>query len=226
MKNYYTTLSEEILSLAKSGKDTVTLRRQLFYIRQAKLEKSLNTDDLKKTFWINIYNAFYLINLKETKQGKEIFNLKRIKIARAVFSLNDIEHGILRKYKFRIGFGYITNPFYSDFIKTLAVNKVDYRIHFALRSINLEKKTIDYFDCEEIEKQLTIVTKDFIRLETEFDNESKTIRASDFLLSYLRDFGGKKSVKKLLETVFERDLNEYKLRFKTYKRTEKLQRVS
>lgn len=226
MKNYYTTLSEEILSLAKSGKDTVTLRRQLFYIRQAKLEKSLNTDDLKKTFWINIYNAFYLINLKETKQGKEIFNLKRIKIARAIFSLNDIEHGILRKYKFRIGFGYITNPFYSDFIKTLAVNKVDYRIHFALRSINLEKKTIDYFDCEEIEKQLTIVTKDFICLETEFDNESKTIRASDFLLSYLRDFGGKKSVKKLLETVFERDLNEYKLRFKTYKRTEKLQRVS
>nr|WP_315179621.1 DUF547 domain-containing protein [uncultured Flavobacterium sp.] len=226
MKNYYTTLSEEILSLAKSGKDTVTLRRQLFYIRQAKLEKSLNTDDLKKTFWINIYNAFYLINLKETKQGKEIFNLKRIKIARAIFSLNDIEHGILRKYKFRIGFGYITNPFYSDFIKTLAVNKVDYRIHFALRSINLEKKTIDYFDCEEIEEQLTIVTKDFICLETEFDNESKTIRASDFLLSYLRDFGGKKSVKKLLETVFERDLNEYKLRFKTYKRTEKLQRVS
>jgi hypothetical protein len=226
VKNYYTTLSEEILSLAKSGKDTVTLRRQLFYIRQAKLEKSLNTDDLKKTFWINIYNAFYLINLKETKQGKEIFNLKRIKIARAIFSLNDIEHGILRKYKFRIGFGYITNPFYSDFIKTLAVSKVDYRIHFALRSINLEKKTIDYFDCEEIEEQLTIVTKDFICLETEFDNESKTIRASDFLLSYLRDFGGKKSVKKLLETVFERDLNEYKLRFKTYKRTEKLQRVS
>lgn len=226
MKNYYTTLSEEILSVAKSGKDTLPLRRQLFYIRQAKLEKSLNTDDLKKTFWINIYNAFYLITLKETKQGKEIFNLKRIKIARAVFSLNDIEHGILRKYKFRIGFGYITNPFYSNLIKTLAVSKVDYRIHFALRSLDLEKKTIDYFDCEEIEKQLTIVTKDFIRLETEFDNESKTIRASDFLLSYSRDFGGKKSVKKLLETIFERDLKEYKLRFKTYKRTEKLLKVS
>ena len=226
MKNYYTTLSEEILSVAKSGKDTVTLRRQLFYIRQAKLEQSLNTDELKKTFWINIYNAFYLITLKETKLGKEIFNLKRIKIARAVFSLNDIEHGILRKYKFRIGYGYITNPFYSSFIKTLAVNKVDYRIHFALRSLELEKKTIDCFDCEEIENQLTVVTNDFIRLETEFDHESKTIRVSAFLLSYLRDFGGKKTVKKLLETIFERDLKEYKLRFKTYKRTEKLLQVS
>ncbi|MFV8322349.1 DUF547 domain-containing protein [Flavobacterium sp. LB3P21] len=226
MKNYYTTLSEEILSVAKSGKDTVTLRRQLFYIRQAKLEKSLNTDELKKTFWINIYNAFYLITLKETKLGKEIFNLKRIKISRAVFSLNDIEHGILRKYKFRIGYGYITNPFYCDFIKKLAVSKVDYRIHFALRSLELEKKTIDCFNCEEIEKQLTEVTNDFIRLETEFDNDSKTIRVSAFLLSYLRDFGGKKSVKKLLETIFERDLKEYKLRFKTYKRTEKLLQVS
>ena len=226
MKNYYTTLSEEILSVAKSGKDTVTLRRQLFYIRQAKLEQSLNTDELKKTFWINIYNAFYLITLKETKLGKEIFNLKRIKIACAVFSLNDIEHGILRKYKFRIGYGYITNPFYSSFIKTLAVNKVDYRIHFALRSLELEKKTIDCFDCEEIEKQLTEVTNAFIRLETEFDHESKTIRVSAFLLSYLRDFGGKKTVKKLLETIFERDLKEYKLRFKTYKRTEKLLQLS
>ena len=226
MKNYYTTLSEEILSVAKSGKDTVTLRRQLFYIRQAKLEKSLNTDELKKTFWINIYNAFYLITLKETKLGKEIFNLKRIKISRAIFSLNDIEHGILRKYKFRIGYGYITNPFYSNFIKTLAVNKVDYRIHFALRSLELKKKTIDCFNYEEIEKQLTEVTNDFIRLETEFDHESKTIRVSAFLLSYLRDFGGKKTVKKLLETIFERDLKEYKLRFKNYKRTEKLLQVS
>ena len=226
MKNYYTTLSEEILSVAKSGKDTTTLRRQLFYIRQAKLEKSLNTDDLKKTFWINIYNAFYLIILKEKKQEKEIFNLKKIKIACAVFSLNDIEHGILRKYKFRIGFGYITNPFYSDFIKTLAVNKVDYRIHFALRSLNLQEKTIDCYECEAIEKQLTRVTNDFIRLETEFDDASKTIRVSGFLLSYLRDFGGKKSVKKLLETIFERDLAEYKLRFKSYKRTKKLLKVS
>nr|WP_315211705.1 DUF547 domain-containing protein [uncultured Flavobacterium sp.] len=226
MKNYYTTLSEEILSVAKSGKDTVTLQRQLFYIRQAKLEQSLNTDELKKTIWINIYNAFYLITLKETKLGKEIFNLKRIKIARAVFSLNDIEHGILRKYKFRIGYGYITNPFYSSFIKTLAVNKVDYRIHFALRSLELEKKTIDCFDCEEIEKQLTEVTNDFIRLETEFNHESKTIRVSAFLLSYLRDFGGKKTMKNLLETIFERDLKEYKLRFKTYKRTEKLLQLS
>ena len=119
-------MSEEILSLAKSQRDTIPLRRQLFYIGQAKLEKSLNTDDLKKTFWINIYNAFYLITLKETKLENDIFDLKRIKIARTVFSLNDIEHGILRKYKFRIGYGYIMNPFYSHFIKTLAVNKVDY----------------------------------------------------------------------------------------------------
>ncbi|MFV8361539.1 DUF547 domain-containing protein [Flavobacterium sp. LS1P3] len=85
-------------------------------------------------------------------------------MARAVFSLNDIEHGILRKYKFRIGYGFITNPFYSNCIKTIAVYKVDYKIHFAIRSLELEKKTIDCFDCDEIEKQLTEVTNDFIRL--------------------------------------------------------------
>ncbi|RTY83629.1 hypothetical protein EKL99_03325 [Flavobacterium sp. ZB4P23] len=67
-KNYYAALSEEILSTAKLGKDTTSLRRQLYYIRHTKIEKSLDTDALKKTFWINIYNAFYLIILNETRR--------------------------------------------------------------------------------------------------------------------------------------------------------------
>jgi hypothetical protein len=44
-------------------------------------------------------------------------------------------------------------------------------------------------------------------------------------LSYLRDFGDKK-IGEFIEKIFERDLKEYKLRFKTYKRTEKLLKVS
>ena len=38
-----------------------------------------------------------------------------------------------------MGFGHLTNPFYSDFIKAFAVQELDYRIHFALGSIYLEK---------------------------------------------------------------------------------------
>lgn len=218
MKNYYTTLSRDILSLAASEKDTTALRRQLFYIRPAKLEMSLDTDDLKKTFWVNIYQAYYLIISKDATLNETIFSLKRINIAGFTFSLNDIEHGILRKSKFKIGFGYITNPFYSKYIKTLAVSEVDYRIHFALRSGNLQHCPIDYYNCEEIEKQLTIVTKAYIKSETKFDDESKTISVSKFLLSYIRDFGGKKAIKKLLESIYKKDLKAYSLQFKNPER--------
>ncbi|MBC7557212.1 MAG: DUF547 domain-containing protein [Chryseobacterium sp.] len=211
MKNCYTTLSEEILSIAKCEGDSTLLRRQLFYIRQSKLEKSLDTNDLRKTFWINIYNAFYHIISKETVDSDIIFTLKRIKIARSLLSLNDIEHGILRKNKFKMGFGYVTNPFYSDFIKALAVKELDYRIHFALKSICLKNLTIDYYDSDIINEQLQKITKKIIKSETHFDINLKSITTSKFLFSYHRDFGGLRSIKKLLQTTLEKDIKGYTL---------------
>lgn len=220
-KNYYVALSEELLSTTKLGKDTTYLIRQLFHIRHTKIEKSLDTDALKKSFWINIYNAFYLIILNDTKQHETMYSIKRIKIARYRLSLNDIEHGILRKNKFKMGYGYVTNPFYSVFVKKLAVSELDYRIHFALRTTNLNPAPFDCFNCHEIEAQLASVAADFIEFETEFDHESKKIIVSQFLLTYLRDFGGIQSIKKMLETIFKKDFKGYSLKFKPYNRVEK-----
>ncbi|MFV8440568.1 DUF547 domain-containing protein [Flavobacterium sp. LB2P44] len=214
MKNYYNTLSKDILTIATLEQDSTSLRRELFYIRQAKLEKSLNTDDLKKAFWINIYKAFYFIISKETKGQNTILKLKRIKIARTILSLNDIEHGILRKSKYKMGFGYITNPFYSNFIKVLSVNELDYRIHFAIRSISLKNYSFDFYDYEKLEKQLTLITKDFIEYETEFDTKLKLIRTSKFLFTYLHDFGGIHSIRNLLQKNLKKDLKGYQVKFR------------
>ncbi|WP_165930070.1 DUF547 domain-containing protein [Flavobacterium sandaracinum] len=221
MKNYYTALSEEILATAKSDGDSSALRRQLFYILPSKLENSLDCDDLRKTFWINIYHAFYLIISKETLDNTFIYEAKRIKIARSILSLNDIEHGILRKLKYKMGFGYLTNPFYSDFIKACAVQELDYRIHFALGSIYLEKTTVDYYDSTIIETQLIQTTNNFIQSETKFDSKLKLIRTSRFLFSYFRDFGGMRSVKQLLQTSLKKDIKGYRLQFKSTKKKDK-----
>lgn len=214
MKNYYTTLSEEILSIAKSEGDSTLLRRQLYYIRQTKLEKSLDSDNLRKTFWINIYNAFFHIISKDTENREVIFESKRIKIARSLLSLNDIEHGILRKTKFKMGFGYISNPFYSDFIKTMAVKELDYRIHFALKSICLKNPTIDHYESEIVNEQLQKITEKLIKSDTHLDTDLKLIRTSKLLFSYYRDFGGMSSVKELLQTTLKKDIKGYKLQFK------------
>ena len=215
MKNYFITLSEEILTLAKAGEDTSSLRRELSYIRQVKLEKSLYADDLKKTFWINLYIAFFLIISEHTKESCKILNLKKIKISGQLLSLNDIQHGILRKYKFKIGFGYIPNPFYSRFIRNTAVHKVDYRIHFALGSLEIQSISVPIYDSKEIDQQLSTVTKIFLQLKTEFDHDLKIIQVTALILFNLKDFGGKKSVKKIMEDIFKKDFSAYRLRFKT-----------
>jgi len=222
LKNHFITLSEEILTLAKAGEDTTSIRRQLYFTRQSQLIKSLYADDLKKAFWINIYNAFYFIICQETNESSKILSIKRIKISHNLLSLNDIRHGILRKYKFKTGFGYITNPFYSSFIKTAAVDKVDYRIHFALTSFNLKNISVDTYDSKEIDQQLSTATKIFLQLKTQIDHDSKIIHVSDFILYNLKDFGGKKSIKKIMETIFNTDFSTYRLRFKIEKQIDKI----
>jgi hypothetical protein len=148
MKNYQVILSENILSKAKLGEDTTSLRRELYYIRPSSLEIKLNTDELKKMFWINIYKAYVLIIANEPNQKKSILKRKRIKIAHHLLSLDDIEHGILRIHKYNIGLRYLNTLFYSGFIKRLALEKIDYEL-------NLEqtKNLLSYVESKKIDIQ-------------------------------------------------------------------------
>jgi hypothetical protein len=162
LKNYHTSLSAKILSVVQANGDTSLLRRQLYFTRADKLEKSLNTDDLKKTFWINIYYAYFLIMKKENIALNSRYNLKRIRIARTEISLNDIEFGILKKSTMRLGLSYFVNPFHSKFVKTMSIQEMDYRIHFAIQSITLKKTILNYYDSELLNEQLEETMKLFI----------------------------------------------------------------
>ncbi len=95
MDNFPIQLSENILAHAQLSQDTSMLRRELYYLKETKLERFLATDELKILFWCNIYNAFVLIISKENMDSKAALNHKRIKIARTTLSLNDIEFRLL-----------------------------------------------------------------------------------------------------------------------------------
>lgn len=151
MLNYYIDLSERILLKAKLEEDSNSLRKELYYISISGFERKMNTDELKNIFWVNIYNAYMLIMVKEQIQNNFFFKIKRIKFSHYLLSLNDIEYGILRIQKYKIGFYKIYDPFYPTFIKKLAIEKIDDTIKKRLdksvmiKSSEVEKNEFNLF---------------------------------------------------------------------------------
>ncbi|MFH7000606.1 DUF547 domain-containing protein [Flavobacterium bizetiae] len=215
--NSLLSLSGKLLLNVKLNEGTATEEQKLKIVSLTDLQNELISDDAKKTFWINIYNAYFQILSKRLKvQRKIIFNKKEIIIAQTRFSLDDIEHGILRKYRCKWSFGYLPNPLSSKLIRHLAVKKIDYRIHFALNCGAKSCPPIAFYSIENSNKQLNDAMHSFITSETKVDNKSKTIATSKLLHWYRGDFGGIKGIRKVLEQVLELQLETYTLTFNDY----------
>lgn len=129
--NKLTSLSQNLISEVKSKHDfSITLER-LGEIRIADL-LLLNRDSEKLCFWINLYNAYCIIQKKNLKPSlksrlarKSFFKSKFIAFKDLKLSLDDIEHEILRKHKMWWSFGYISNPFPNKTLKKLSVDKLN-----------------------------------------------------------------------------------------------------
>jgi len=111
-------ISQQLLKASKSTSILTSLLNQLEKISLSQLQIELDTDDKRKAFWINIYNSFAIIYLKpeptvilNSIRRKQFFNKKRIQTSSYTFSLNDVEHQILRKSKIWWEKGYLTQPF-------------------------------------------------------------------------------------------------------------------
>lgn len=210
-------LSEELLFAVKLNKDTYKLKNKLRNCSFKNLKKELYTDDLKKTFWINIYNAYFLILKKEFNYSKpDIYRKKLFKIANRKFSLDDVEHGILRKYRYKYSLGFFQNIFYSSLIKRLAVDVIDYRIHFALNCGAKSCPPIAFYKAKQINTQLNIATQSFLESETEYYDTLKEIHITSLFKWYLMDFNGKKGIQQIYKEQVNKNIEDYKIVYKDY----------
>ncbi|WP_138478366.1 DUF547 domain-containing protein [Dyadobacter bucti] len=216
-------LSGKLLLQVKKDEPVDSLRQVLANLKTEDLISGLPNDDARKTFWINIYNAYFqILATKEQKTRPAIFTDKLINIGGIKLSLDQIEHGILRRYRSKLSLGYLPQFFPGKIIKQLAVSEIDYRIHFALNCGATSCPPIAFYDYGKIDQQLGIAASSFLKTDTEVDTVKKEVRVSKIMQWFKADFGGNKRIKEILQKYLEQDFSEYSLKFKEYDWTQKM----
>ncbi len=157
----------------------------------------LRGQTVKLAFWINLYNSMVVDGIlslgveRSVLQVPGFFRKMRYSIGGHVFSLHDIEHGILRRnaHPYRFPFP----PFlFRPRMKRWMVDNLDPRIHFAMVCGSRSCAPIDYYDPDKIDEQLDAAAADFINSSEVlvFPEENKVL-LSEIFLWYGKDFGGK-----------------------------------
>lgn len=210
--------SSELLLLAvKRNKPISELVESIALLPSNLPEEELVNDTFKKAFWINIYNAFFQI-LRNTQklQKPEIYQKKIIVIAGKNLSLDQIEHGILRKFRHKYTLGYLLNPFTPSWLKRLAVSKIDYRIHFALNCGAKSCPPISFYTPDQLESQLAMATLAFLESDTLIDPTKSEVQVTSLFKWYHNDFGGNNGIRKILTENLKQSFLEYKVVYQKY----------
>lgn len=211
------TLAELLLLAVKMEDDYSPILLSLESMDIETFSNSIDDDNKKKAFWVNIYNASYQILRKEHNLVKPaIYKNKAMVIAGERFSLDDIEHSILRKNKVKFSFGLLKNIFAKAILKKLEVNQLDYRIHFALNCGAKSCPPIAFYNHEKINAQLDQATQSFLEGETDFDHDKKILRTTALFKWFSADFGGPKGIRAIYKQQLNKDVSEYKIYYKNY----------
>jgi hypothetical protein len=220
-ENRFTKISQQLLLTAKRREPADSVIQFLQQISPDDLYQELNNDTKKKTFWLNIYNAFTQLALAQNpdqyKKRGQFFGQKNIVIAGERLSLDRIEHGLLRRSKTKWSMGYFNRLFPSSFERKHRVDSVDYRIHFALNCGAKSCPPIAFYRAEQLDKQLDLATRVYLRNEAVYDTIKNEIALPAIMGWFRGDFGGKRKMTELLRkiSVIPNDANP-SIKFKKY----------
>jgi thiol-disulfide isomerase/thioredoxin len=183
-------LSQDFIYGAKTGADVQPLFNRL------------NSNE-KKAFWINVYNGFTQFSLRnhpeQYKSRSNFYGKKEIHIAGKKFSLDDIEHGILRRSKIKWSLGYVNKIFPGSTERDLRVSRLDYRIHFALNCGAKSCPPIAFYQPSTIDQQLNVATRSYLGSEVEYDPKKNNVMLPAIMGWFRADFGGTKNMVTILQ---------------------------
>ena len=196
-------LSQDFMYAAKTNEDASNFINQLKDLNYNELVNNLKGDDDKKAFWINLYNAYTNYSLHKNpdqyKSRNNFFRNRNIVVGGKPFSLDNIEHGILRRSKIKWSLGYLSKLFPGKTEKQLRVTNLDYRIHFALNCGAKSCPPIAFYNPENLNAQLDVATNAYLSEEAVYSKETNILQLPTLISWFRRDFGGKKNVVALLK---------------------------
>jgi hypothetical protein len=181
-----------------------TIRGSEEFERYKNLTKELRSFDLQTlqernqrlAFWINIYNTAVIhgvIELGIEKSVKELpgfFNRVMYEIGGFRFSLNEMEHGILRGNR-RQPYG-LLKPFRRKDPRTeFTITPFDPRIHFVLVCGARSCPPIAFYESDQIDSQLQLAAESFVNSpQVKILPQERTVSISKIFKWYKEDFGG------------------------------------
>ncbi|XP_078264722.1 uncharacterized protein LOC144598454 [Rhinoraja longicauda] len=157
---------------------------------------SLNRNE-RLAFFINVYNTLVIHgNIKKGPpknawQRYRFFTSISYEIGGSIFSLNDIQNGVLRGN--RKSPPQIMKPFANDDPRLkISLDDVEPLIHFALNFGSVSSPPIKAYSAEDIDKQLKISARDFLDSADgcQVDGAKKEVGLSIIFKRYKIDFGG------------------------------------
>ena len=149
------------------------------------------------SFWINVFNAGVLRDAPELEFAagprdiQAFFEQPRLKIGGHAYSLDEVEHGLLRGNVPK--HGRLRAPMSRDDPR-LAFMPIafDERMHFALYSAARSSPALHAFDGGDLDKQLEEATAEYLRRTVRVEQDGALVVMPKLLAWYAKDFGGER----------------------------------
>ena len=223
-------LGADLVASVRAGEWQIasSIERQLAGASLAQLSDALPKPHDRLAFWLNIYNGAVRRALasdpQRLRQRLRFFRRPIISLGGTELSPDAIEHGMLRRGRWKLGLGYLANPFPSKLERALRVARVDPRIHFALNCGARSCPPIATYEAGTVETQLDAATRAYLSADVRRDGDA--IVVPRMFLWYLGDFGGPGGMRSFLDRHWNGPLGpRARIRFGQYDWTPAVDRV-
>lgn len=195
-------LAERLLRAVRGGDEVEAARvgAALAALAPDALAGDLPDDRARVATWLNVYNAAAQRLVARDPAGdlrrSRLFGRPAVTVAGTALSLDAIEHGLLRRSRWKLGLGWLGNPAPGSFERRFRVGRVDPRVHFALNCAAASCPPIAAYEPARLDAQLDLATRAYLASAIRDDGDRLVVPR--VFLWFIGDFGGPAGVRRFL----------------------------